>query len=780
VRARATRGVLLALLLLAPGALFLRGLARSPATETRTIMASADSYVSTAHAQQNYGGEQLLRVDGTPHLNAYLHFELERQPRAVSRAFLRLRTLTPRVAGLQVRPVINGTWQENGLTSDNAPPYGPPVNTAVDTHRGWTAIDVTPLILGRQQVDLALTTTASSRLRFRSREGGSPPELVLHLADTAAPSSTPAGSLNGATALLTGAIQDVPGATASRYGVHDSGGATMDGLKIVEAPLGGYLGVYHSSEKGVLITRVATSSDLLTWRRRAEIDRHASQATLALLADRSVLVAEEADANSASRPRTWLRLRHYSSVAALLAGHPDRTRDLAHTRVGRDGAEGTPDIRSVQLRPGLDRSVVELGFHYFRNGRVDRQAQGTLTNFQTWSSRADAELDANLARLGVNGNVGDRDSLAVEGQPLLLVEAQRTRGAPWQTYLSQDGRGPTQLLGIRTAGGSRAFSNPTATVLRAPSGARAIVVTLFVPKSGAASGETGELVYYREIEPRPANPDPVVVAAGDVACAISAKPPRPRDCEQERTARVVERIGPRAVLALGDQQYERGTLPQFLDSYDASWGRFRAITYPVAGNHEYNSAGAKGYFDYFGPVAGDRRQGWYSFDLGAWHLIALNSECDQVGGCGLGSPQQRWLAADLTAHHSHCTLAFWHTPLFSSGTHGSNPQVAPLWTTLYRAGADLVLTGHDHDYERFGPQDDAGRGEPQRGIRQFVVGTGGKSERIFGRPLAPNSEVRHADTHGVLRLELHPASYSWTFEAATGMGSTDSGSSRCH
>ncbi|HEY5873045.1 MAG TPA: metallophosphoesterase, partial [Gaiellaceae bacterium] len=222
-----------------------------------------------------------------------------------------------------------------------------------------------------------------------------------------------------------------------------------------------------------------------------------------------------------------------------------------------------------------------------------------------------------------------------------------------------------------------------------------------------------------------------IAAAGDIAC----DPGSPRfgnglgtgfDCRQRATSDLLVGGGYEAVLALGDIQYEVGAGDAFEASYDASWGRVKPVTRPVPGNHEYRTAGAAGYFEYFGAGAGDPTTGYYSYGLGNWHVVALNSNCAAVGGCDAGSTQERWLRADLAAHPSRCTLAYWHHPRYSSGWHGSDSSYVAFWQALVDADADLVLVGHDHDYERFAPQDAGGRRDLERGIREFVVGTGGK------------------------------------------------------
>jgi hypothetical protein len=270
---------------------------------------------------------------------------------------------------------------------------------------------------------------------------------------------------------------------------------------------------------------------------------------------------------------------------------------------------------------------------------------------------------------------------------------------------------------------------------------------------------------------------PIVVAAGDIA-----------SCESngdEATAHLLARIRG-TVLTLGDNAYEDGTPAEFRQCYDPSWGKYKARTRPAPGNHDYSGgeAGigtAKGYFGYFRKIAGIPGKGYYSYNLGQWHLISLNSNCAEVGHCVSSSPQMRWLKANLAANHDkRCTLAYFHHPRFSSGVeHGSSEEVKPLWDALYEAGVDVVLNGHEHNYERFAPQDPNGRADPTLGIREFVVGTGGESHYPIFEPIA-NSEVHNDNTYGVLKLTLHPKGYEWRFVPAGGGSSTDSGSGRCH
>jgi calcineurin-like phosphoesterase family protein len=232
-------------------------------------------------------------------------------------------------------------------------------------------------------------------------------------------------------------------------------------------------------------------------------------------------------------------------------------------------------------------------------------------------------------------------------------------------------------------------------------------------------------------------------------------------------------------FTLGDDAYENGSAKNFADCYAPTWGRFRDRTIlPVVGNHEWLTPGAAGYRDYFGLQAEPNGRTWYSMDLGAWHVIVLDSDCSKVGGCNADSEQGKWLANDLAQSSAQCTLALWHHPRFSSGEHCDNVGTAPFWQMLYQAGAELVLNGHDHDYERFSPMDPSGNVVRPGGIREIVVGTGGGGTRPFSKTV-PNSEFRLAGTYGVLRLTLHPASYDWEFLPTSGSVS-DSGSAPCH
>ncbi|MGH9617268.1 MAG: metallophosphoesterase family protein [Acidobacteriaceae bacterium] len=264
----------------------------------------------------------------------------------------------------------------------------------------------------------------------------------------------------------------------------------------------------------------------------------------------------------------------------------------------------------------------------------------------------------------------------------------------------------------------------------------------------------------------------VLVGAGDIA-----------GCSNLSGARATAKLlasTPGTVFADGDLVYPNGNLAEFKTCYGPTWGRFKRRTHPALGNHEYQTKNAAGYFDYFGGAAGPKGEGYYSYDLGPWHIIVLNTNCSDVtGGCGVGSPQEEWLRKDLLSHNRPCKLAYFHQPLFSSSEVGNDEEVKPFWQDLYHAGVEIVVNGHAHDYERFAPQNPEGIVDQSHGIREIIVGTGGKDHAHFVH-IDPNSVVRNNDTFGVLKLTLYPGRYSWRFIPVAGSSFTDSGSGTCH
>ena len=549
-------------------------------------------------------------------------------------------------------------------------------------------------------------------------------------------------------------VEDVPGAANYRYGVRDNVGASMDGLKIVQSPYGGYIGVYHAVVGKRSVVRVATSVDLLHWRFETNLVDDASQATVYKLARGAALLAYESHTGCAGGGHC-LGLRQYVTESALLNGVASRWIVLPRKLSGC--AEGTPSVTSATSSLGS----IQLSFHYSKDCLVDRQARGTLQGFDpaTWTASAAPSIETGLQAAGAlpDGASGDRDSGFYDGTGQRLYEGQVAPGdlGSWRTFLWV-GSAATQLS-IHTHGGSRSFGLPTFTPLNLPSGQAGVVVTQYVYSQGAASGEAGELVYYQQRDPSsspPADRDPTIGAAGDISCQNTT-------CKDDETSRLLWEDTPTKVLTLGDNQYETGELSAFQTYYDPDWGRLKPVTMPSPGNHDPPSSG---YGAYFGVPAN------YSFDLGEWHLVSLDSTNISAAATFLDS--------DLAGRTNRCVLAYWHHPRFSSGSaHGNDTRLGVLWDRLYAAHADVVLNGHEHVYERFAPQTPAAQ-PSAAGIREFIVGTGGKALHSLGTVRA-NSEVRIFGRFGVLRMTLHPTSYDWRFEGEDGVV-YDSGATDCN
>jgi hypothetical protein len=308
------------------------------------------------------------------------------------------------------------------------------------------------------------------------------------------------------------------------------------------------------------------------------------------------------------------------------------------------------------------------------------------------------------------------------------------------------------------------------------------LLSLFLCLGGTVAAQSSKLAFVPKpipalaLEQAPTDQTFTLVGAGDVAGCKAIE-------GAEATAKLIDKI-PGTVFAAGDLAYEHGNAAEFQNCYGPTWGRFKDRTRPTPGNHEYGEATASPYFRYFGAQAGTPGKGYYSYDLGAWHIVALNTNClaPGLGGCGAGSPQEAWLRQDLSQHPNACVIAYGHHALFSSGifkSHAIHPELRQLWRDLYAAHADLMLVGHEHSYERFAPQDPDGRIDLRNGIREIVVGTGGRSHDPLGFPI-PNSEVRNADTFGVLKLTLSPHGYTWEFIPEEGKTFRDSGVGVCH
>lgn len=344
------------------------------------------------------------------------------------------------------------------------------------------------------------------------------------------------------------------------------------------------------------------------------------------------------------------------------------------------------------------------------------------------------------------------------------------------------------------------LEDPLRALYTAPptAGVATITVTLHAPDPHVLE-VTLEVVAAAEPGPAPEpEPDPqpvTVVAVGDIACDPQSpyfEDGRGRDgvCLQGRTADLAASLAPDAVVALGDLQYSDGSYSEFMGAWRLSWGRFDEVLYPALGSHEYYTAGAAGYFRYLRErgvmdrlpeTADDPERGYYAVDLGPhWRLVVLNSECEEVaGGCAAGSPQHEWFVDELGAAADRCVLVAMHDPRFNTGRNGADDSLGDLFAAAYELGADLMLTGHEHRYERFAPLDPDGERDDERGVPLIIVGTGGKSLYATREDPHPASEVRYMDAYGVLHLTLDEGRADFAFRAAEGFEAADAGTVLC-
>jgi len=460
------------------------------------------------------------------------------------------------------------------------------------------------------------------------------------------------------------------------------------------------------------------------------------------------------------------------------------TYDNANAKMYVDGVLKSTVASTVHLTPNANPFNMgrENSNQYYFGGALDEIAvyPTILSAAQVQAHFTAASGAADRTAPAVTLTTPEQASATTDTTPFLAGSAG---------YASGD----STAITLQIYAGSSGVGTPVRTLMatREPANTFSVEATPALPagtytaqaQQVDAAGNIGlSLTSTFSVGPTQATTDPVMVGAGDIAyCGGQG---------DEATAALLTQFPGAVVYNLGDNAYEVGSPSDYSNCYDPSWGQARARTRPVLGGHDYGDAsnpGATGYLNYFsaqlapyGASASDPKRGWYSYDIGTWHVVVLNSVWSLVGLPDAGSAQDLWLRADLAAHPNLCTLALWHNPRFSSGLNGSDYSFKPFWDALYQYNADVILNGHDHDYERFAPQTPAGTYDPQRGIRAFVVGTGGRSHYQFPGTFVANSEVRNDNTFGVLKLRLHPGSYDWQFVPEAGKAFTDSGSGVCH
>jgi hypothetical protein len=711
---------------------------------TQTFTSTADSYVNQKFPKTNYGTRPTMEAAGSPVERGYVRFSVTGLAGTVSRATLRLYATAGSSVGFSVRGVTDNTWAETTITYNNAPAASPTITSSSGSFgTGWVSLDVTSLVSGNGVVSFALTSTAAKVVSLATREKGAAyaPQLVVEVTvpDSSPVNSSPPTISGSAVAgqTLTANPGTWSGTQPISYtyqwrrcdstgaGCNDVTGATAQSFGLTAADVGSTMRV------AVTASNSAGSSN-------------------AASAPTAVVVQLVPPANSS--PPTISGSAVAGQTLTANPGTWSGTQPISYTyqwrRCDSTGA-GCNDVTGATAQSyGL--TAADVG-STMRVAVTASNSVGTSTAASSPTLVVEAVPPTNTSPPTITGTAQVNQTLTSD--PGIWSGTQPIAYA-------------FQWLRCDASGGScSSIVGATATTYAVSPADVGSTIAVAVTASNSAGSATATSAQTAVVSAAPASL--VIAAAGDL-CSSSIG-----DCAA--AANLLDSINPTAVLTLGDNAYQDGTLSEYNLEYKPYWGRQDAKVYPSPGNHDFHTANAQGYLDYFGARAPGL---WYSYDLGTWHVISLAGD---VGvSASAGSPQETFLKNDLAAHPAQCILAYWHEPRFSSGTtHGSDSGVSALWKDLYAAHADLILNGHEHNYERFAKQDPNEVADPN-GIREIISGTGGADEGVypFGTPIA-NSEVRNTGTPGVLKVTLHPGSYDWQFVPIAGASFTDAGSDVC-
>ncbi|MCS7256957.1 MAG: DNRLRE domain-containing protein [Thermomicrobium sp.] len=760
----------------------------SGAPQTLTLAPEADAYVYEGKPNQNYGTATSLRADGSPIMRSYLRFDLTTVSNTITRATLRIYAQSRHRTGYELRPVSDTSWGERTITYQNAPAVG---STAIArsgpfASGQWTSIDVTSAVRPGTKVSFAIVTSDPTQMNLASRETGpTAPQLVLEFAAPSSPTPTPVPPTPTPSPTPATSPTLTPGTPPAGDSLTFPIRAVFYYPWFPEAwkqsgifPFTHYhptLGYYDTGDATVIRQHIAAmqyggiQAAIASWWGQG----HHTDVDFA-----KILQASDG---------TGFKWAIYHEQEGQRDLTPDEIRsDLTYIR---DRYANDPDYLRVNGKfvvfvYNADDSSCEVADRWVP---VARELGAYLvlkvfSGYRTCANQPDSwhqygpAVAADQQR-GYSYTISPGFWLATDSQPRLARDpnrwAQNVRdmvasGEPWQliTTFNEWGEGTAVesadewaspsgfgvYLDILHTNGQGSAPSPEPTPTATPAPGPTPTPTATAP---------------------PASTDPVtVVAVGDVACDPSSSSWNNNNgtataCRHKYTAELAKRLAPTYVLALGDLQYEDGALDKFQRSYDPTWGQLKAITKPVPGNHEYQTSGAAGYYDYFGPLAGDRTKGYYAFDLGKnWIAIAINSNCSKVGGCGVGSPQYQFVQSVLEANRGKNVLVFLHHPYWTTGNYYGQykSSLGDLYRLFDQYGVDLSLAGHDHNYQRFAIQN-ADSVCNTGSVRHFVVGTGGKNVYDADVHAAdePCDEVRIDNAYGVLKLALYPDHYEWAF-----------------
>ena len=812
-------------------------------TTTLTINPEADAFVDAATASTNYGTSAYLHIDGSPVERAYLRFNVSGLNGAqIVSANLKVYANTSSTAGYTVYGVANNSWSESALTYSSMPAQGSAIKTSGKvTASAWNTMDVTSFVKGAGKFSLELATSGATKINLGARESGSnAPKLVLTL-NTGATATPPVQSTAPA---APPAATSTPGASGSDSQPSFPIRAAFYYPWFPEAwdqsginPYTNYhpsLGFYNGADLNIIKHHIADmqygniQTGIASWWGQGSQTDGKVNTLLSAAAGTSFRWGLYYEAEGSSNPSasqitsdlTYIK-NHYASnptfwringrFVVFVYGDPGDGCGMAD----RWKQANTVNAYVVlKVFPGFDKCTNQPDNWHQYSPAVDTSRQAGYSYSIAagfWKVGTSVRLARDLSRwtADVKAMVASKENFQLVttfnewGEGTAIESAQEwTSSSGYGAYLDalhNNGNGATS-----TQSATNPPPNPTAT--RVPSTATvpppptatgaapkdtqipatatsvAATVTNAPPTSTNVAPTNTKLPPTATSVPPPAasptptviaaGADPVLVGAGDIAiCSLTGR---------TETAALLAKTAFSAIFTAGDNSNESGTMAQYTGCFGTTWGKYMQYIHPTAGNHD--ASGYPNYYTYFGAAAGPAGKGWYSYDLGTWHIIMLNTGCSgMVGPCNdtAGSAQELWLKSDLAAHANKCTMAVMHQPRFSSGYHGSSTAQQPLWQDLYNAGADVVVDGHDHDYERFAPQDPTGKADPTKGIREFVSGTGGAEHRDFNATIA-NSEVRIANVWGIMKFTLHPTSYDWQFIPVAGQTATDSGSASCH
>lgn len=766
----------------------------SGAGQTLTLTPEADAYVYQSKPSQNFGQSTSLRADASPIMRSYLRFDLTSVSSPVTRATLRLYAQSSHRTGYEVHPVADTSWGERSITYENTPAIDPTVvgTSGAFSSGQWTSVDVTALVRPGTKLSLAVTTTSATQMNLASRESGAnAPQLVLEFATASSPTPTPTPSPPA-----TPSPTPLPGTTPTPTPPPPSSGGNLSfPIRAIfyypwfpEAWTQG--GIYPYTRYHPTLGYYSTSDPAVIRQHIAAMQYGGIQAGIASWWGQGHHTDSDFATILQASDGTGFKWAIYHEQEGQRDLSPDEIRsDLTYIR---DRYASDPDYLRVNGKfvvfvYNADDSSCEVADRWVPIARelgaylVLKVFSGyrTCTNQpDSWHQYAPAVAADRQA--GYSYTISPGFWKVTESQPRLARDldrwAQNVRdmiasGDPWQliTTFNEWGEGTAveaaqewatssgygAYLDVlhrdgQTGSGTSPTPTPTPTATPAPSPTP-------TPSPTPGTGTTSPVT---------------VVAVGDIACDPSSSSWNNNNgtatsCRHKYTAELAKRLNPSVVLVLGDNQYENGALDKYQRSYDPTWGQLKAITKPVPGNHEYQTSGAIGYYDYFGAAAGDRTKGYYAFDLGNnWIAIAINSNCSQVGGCGTSSPQYQFVRQVLEANRGKNVLVYLHHPYWTTGNYYGQYKSAlgPLYQLFDQYGVDLSLAGHDHNYQRFAVQT-ANSVCNSGTVRHFVVGTGGKNVYDADVHAAdePCDEVRLDNVYGVLQLELYPDHYEWAF-----------------